>query len=67
VGVLVAAEVVRVRRTVDAQDGGGGHEQRLVVRGGRRRVEVVVPAVAVRAEPVEVLHAQVQPLQTHVR
>ena len=44
-------------RCVHAYDGGGEREVALVVRLLRRSVVVVVPAVAVLAEPVEVLHA----------
>lgn len=53
---------MRVDRRVDAHYGASDGEVSLVVRGVRRRVVVVVAAVAVRAEPVEVLHAQVQVL-----
>lgn len=61
---LVAAHVVRVLRSVDAHDGFREREVTLVLDDVRRRVVVVVPAVAVLAPPVKVLHAQVQPLPT---
>lgn len=52
-----------MRRAVDAQHGLRQREVPLVVRVVGRRVAVVVAAVPVRAEPVEVLHAQVQILE----
>lgn len=63
--ILIPADGVSVSGLVDADNGGGEREVPLVVRGGGRRVVVVVPALPVRAEPVEVLHAQVQTLPTN--
>lgn len=62
--ILVAAHGVRLAGPVDADDGGCQGEVALVVRVQRRRVVVVVSALAVRAEPVEVLHAQIQALRS---
>lgn len=59
---LVAADDMRLLRRVHADDGLCDHEVSLVVHVGGRRVVVVVAARPVRAEPVEVLHAQVQAL-----
>lgn len=63
---LVAAHVVRVARPVDADDGLRQREVALVLDLVGRRVVVVVAAVPVLAPPVEVLHAQVQALRSHL-
>lgn len=58
----VAADRVRVLRGVQAQHRGGRREVAFVMDGLGGGVVVVVAAVAVRAEAVEMLHPEVQAL-----
>lgn len=61
--VSVSSKSVRVGGRVDTHHAGGKREVALVLDGFWRRIVVVVPAVAVQAEPVEMLHAQIQILR----